>query len=114
MHVGDIHSGSQYCTLSYNRTIFDLWSQFKNPLVYTPGDNEWADCQKSKEGGNVKDSNGEYVDYANGNPVANLALIRSMFFPEAGKTLGKQKIQLISQRRPTILLTLRTQSTSKT
>jgi hypothetical protein len=21
------------------------------PLVYTPGDNEWADCHKKKEGG---------------------------------------------------------------
>jgi len=96
MHVGDIHSGSQYCTLAYNRTISDLWKQFTDPLVYTPGDNEWADCQKSKEGGNVNDS-GNYVDYANGNPVANLALIRSMFFPNPGETLGGQKKHVISQ-----------------
>ena len=97
LHVGDIHSGSQYCTLSYNRTVLDLWTQFKNPLVYTPGDNEWTDCQKSKEGGNVKDSNGNYVDYANGNPVANLALIRSMFFSKPGETLGKHEKKVISQ-----------------
>ncbi|MEC4750384.1 metallophosphoesterase [Methylomicrobium sp. Wu6] len=97
LHVGDIHSGSQYCTLAYNRTIFDLWTQFKNPLVYTPGDNEWTDCQKSKEGGNVKDSNGNYVDYANGNPVANLALIRSIFFTNPGETLGGHEKRVISQ-----------------
>jgi hypothetical protein len=30
--------------------------------VYTPGDNEWTDCQKSKEGGGVKNSAGEYVE----------------------------------------------------
>ena len=97
LHVGDIHSGSQYCTLAYNRTIFDLWRQFKDPLVYTPGDNEWADCQKTKEGGNVKDSNGDYVNYAIGNPVANLALIRSMFFSKPGKTLGEHSKKVISQ-----------------
>lgn len=100
LHVGDIHSGSQYCTLAYNRTIFDLWRQFKDPLVYTPGDNEWTDCQKKKEGGNVKDTiigSGEYVNYAIGNPVANLALIRSMFFSKPGETLGEHSKQVISQ-----------------
>lgn len=97
LHVGDIHSGSQYCTLAYNRAVFDLWTQFKDPLVYTPGDNEWADCHKSGEGGNVMDSNGDYVDYANGDPVANLALVRQMFFSSPGETLGGRKAQVISQ-----------------
>ncbi len=49
LHVGDIHSGSQFCTLAYNRTVFNLWGDFKDPLIYTPGDNEWADCHKSGE-----------------------------------------------------------------
>src|SRR5882672_2291672 len=88
LHAGDIHSGSGYCTLAYDQAISDLWSQFRDPLIYTPGDNEWADCQKSKEGGGVKNSAGEYVAYAAGHPVANLALVRQMFFPEAGETLG--------------------------
>jgi hypothetical protein len=88
LHVGDIHSGSQYCTEAYDQSIRDLWTQYKDPLVYTPGDNEWADCHKSGEGGNVKDSALNYVDYANGNPIANLGLIRSMFFPTPGVTLG--------------------------
>jgi hypothetical protein len=91
LHVGDIHSGSTYCTQSYNQTVYNLWTQFKDPLVYTPGDNEWTDCQKSKEGGGVKNAAGQYVDYAAGHPVANLALVRSMFFPEAGVTLGRRK-----------------------
>ena len=59
LHTGDIHSGSTYCTLAYDQTVLDLWSQFKDPLVYTPGDNEWADCQKSKEGGGVTNTAGE-------------------------------------------------------
>lgn len=97
MHVGDIHSGKQYCTQSYDLSVFDLWAQFKDPLVYTPGDNEWTDCHKSGEGGNVTDSQGNPVDYANGNPVANLALIRSIFFPTPGVTLGGRKKQVVSQ-----------------
>ena len=97
VHAGDIHSGSTYCTMAYNQTVFNLWTQFKDPLVYTPGDNEWTDCQKSKEGGGVKNAAGEYVDYAAGHPVANLALVRSMFFPEAGKTLGGRTKYVTSQ-----------------
>ena len=49
LFAGDIHSGSGYCTQAYNQRILDLWSELRDPLVYTPGDNEWTDCQKSKE-----------------------------------------------------------------
>jgi len=91
MFVGDIHSGSGYCTQEYNQRIVDFWSELRDPLVYTPGDNEWSDCQKSKQGGGVKNSAGEYVAYAAGHPVANLALVRAMFFSEPGETLGREK-----------------------
>lgn len=97
LHVGDIHSGHQYCYESYDQTVYNLWTKFKDPLVYTPGDNEWTDCHKSGEGGNQQNSNGEYVDYANGDPVANLALVRSIFFQHPGKTLGKRAKTVISQ-----------------
>jgi hypothetical protein len=97
LFTGDTHSGSGYCTLAGNQTVLDLWSELKDPLIYTPGDNEWTDCQKSKEGGGVKNSAGEYVSYAAGNPVANLALVRSMFFPKAGETLGGRAKHVTSQ-----------------
>jgi hypothetical protein len=98
-HVGDIHSGKQYCTYDYDMSIFNHWQGFKTPLVYTPGDNEWTDCHKKKEGGGaynsatgqidyVKDANGNYVDYAAGDPIANLDLVRTIFFSNRGKTLG--------------------------
>jgi hypothetical protein len=98
-HIGDTHAGKQYCTEAYNKTVFEHWSAFNKPLVYTPGDNEWADCHKAKEGGGsydkasasinyVKDANGNFVDYAKGDPLANLALVRSMFFAAPGQTLG--------------------------
>ena len=98
-HIGDIHAGKQYCTQAYDQTIFEHWTAFKQPLVYTPGDNEWMDCHKAKEGGGsfnkatgkidyVVDADGKFADYAKGDPIANLALIRSMFFAKPGQTLG--------------------------
>jgi len=78
-HIGDTHAGKQYCTEDYNKTIAAHWSAFKKPFVYTPGDNEWADCHKAKEGGGsfnkatgqidyVMDANGNFADYAKGQP----------------------------------------------
>lgn len=96
LHVGDIHSGSQFCTEAYDREIFDLWTAFKNPLVYTPGDNEWTDCHKAKEGGNVF-VGGHPVDFANGDPLANLELVRSIFFADPGYALGGRHKRVFSQ-----------------
>ncbi|NBP40081.1 MAG: hypothetical protein EBS54_08170 [Betaproteobacteria bacterium] len=96
LHVGDIHSGKEFCTESFNRTIFDQWKAFTLPLVYVPGDNEWADCHKAKEGGGTYSASTGSINYvttdggsyAKGDPIANLALIRSIFFSTPGKTLG--------------------------
>jgi hypothetical protein len=107
MHVGDIHSGKQFCTQAYDQQILDLWTAYQHPLVYTPGDNEWSDCHKAAEGGGtynkttkqidyVLDAQGNPVDYAKGDPVANLALVRSIFFPRPGYTLGDPK-RVLSQ-----------------
>ena len=104
MHVGDIHSGKQFCTEAYDRTVFDLWKAFQDPLVYTPGDNEWSDCHKVAEGGGQYSpttqqiayvlAGGVPVDYASGDPVANLDLVRSIFFAQPGQTLGGKKAVL--------------------
>ncbi|CAN5374688.1 hypothetical protein BH11PSE11_BH11PSE11_32150 [soil metagenome] len=99
LHTGDIHSGKQYCTQDYNQTILNQWKAFKNPLIYTPGDNEWTDCHKPAEGGGtynattgvidyVKDASGNQVDYKGGEPVENLKLVRSLFFATPGKSQG--------------------------
>jgi hypothetical protein len=107
IHVGDIHSGKQYCTESYDRTVAGLWSHFTDPVVYTPGDNEWADCHKAGEGGGTWNAstgqvdhvtvNGRLADYAGGDPIANLGLIRSIFFPTPGATLGSGTLHTVSQ-----------------
>ena len=109
VHVGDIHSGSQYCTAAYDQAVAGLWKAFADPLVYTPGDNEWTDCHKAKEGGGTYNATtgqvdyvldpttGQPVDYAKGNPVDNLALVRSIFFAHPGHTLGSGALRVLSQ-----------------
>jgi hypothetical protein len=110
LHVGDIHSGKQFCTEAYDQTVFDLWSAYRAPLVYTPGDNEWTDCHKTGEGGGaysaatgtinyIVDGGGNPVDYAKGDPVANLDLVRSIFFAKPGHALGGGKKRVLSQAR---------------
>lgn len=82
LHVGDIHSGKQTCSLAYDQSVYDLWTAFQSPVVYTPGDNEWTDCHKSKEGG---------LD-----PLANLGYVRNVFFATPGNAIAVDK-PLLSQ-----------------
>jgi hypothetical protein len=102
MQAGDIHSGKQYCTAKYDHTIRGLWNTYQDPLIYTPGDNEWTDCHKTGEGGGsynagtgeidyMRDAKGRLIDYAGGNPVANLDLVRSVFFNHPGRAIGGVK-----------------------
>jgi hypothetical protein len=91
LHTGDIHSGKQYCTEDYNRSIFNLFQSFETPLIFAPGDNEWIDCQKPKQGGGTSNS------YFLGDPYKNLELVRSIFFSKPGKTLGKTEMSVHTQ-----------------
>jgi hypothetical protein len=74
-HLGDIKNGSSACTDEYFASIRAAFDTFEHPLVYTPGDNEWVDCQR--------ENNGSY------NPLERLDKLRELFFPAAGKTLGE-------------------------
>jgi Calcineurin-like phosphoesterase len=80
LHVGDIHSGKQTCSQTYDQLIYDLWVTFHSPLVYTPGDNEWTDCHKSGEGSQP--------------PLTNLGFVRTIFFSEPGNTIAVDKAVL--------------------
>jgi len=96
LHVGDIHSGSMPCTgagllplpagsnPAWNLAIFALFEHFREPVVYTPGDNEWTDCHKTKQ-------------FSSGAPLKELASVRQLFFPRPGYTLGAEKKRVLSQ-----------------
>ncbi|WP_018332052.1 metallophosphoesterase [Actinomycetospora chiangmaiensis] len=77
-HLGDIKDGSSVCSDQYFAQIKAQFDRFADPLVYTPGDNEWTDCHRT--------NNGAY------NPLERLAAVRKVFFPQPGKTLGQKSV----------------------
>ncbi len=83
VHLGDIKSGGTRCDNAYFLQIAGFFDAFKDPLVYTPGDNEWTDCHRT--------TNGAY------NPLERLAKIREIFFPEPGVTVGGRKKHVLAQ-----------------
>ena len=96
MHVGDIHSGSLPCTSygilptiskadpSWSLQVYHAFQAMNAPVVYTPGDNEWTDCQKTKE-------------LSSGAPLNELNAIRTLFFARTGKTLGDTSEKVSTQ-----------------
>ncbi len=96
IHLGDIHGGKMPCTSAgilppiassnpgWNQQIFDVFQRFRAPFVLTPGDNEWTDCHKAKEG-------------ASGAPLKELAAERGLFFSRPGVTLGLDEMDVASQ-----------------
>ncbi|WP_209329373.1 metallophosphoesterase [Lunatimonas salinarum] len=82
IHVGDIKSGSTPCSDAYFEQIKGYFSEFEQPLIYTPGDNEWTDCHRP--------ACGEY------DPEERLDKLRQLFFSE-GESQGKNPIALHTQ-----------------
>jgi hypothetical protein len=82
-HLGDIKNGSTPCTDAYFAEVKSQFDRFADPLVYTPGDNEWTDCHRP--------NNGSY------NPLERLATLRQVFFPRPGRTLGEHPARVDSQ-----------------
>ncbi|MBI2799209.1 MAG: metallophosphoesterase [Gammaproteobacteria bacterium] len=98
IHVGDLHSGSMPCTSAdilppivksnpgWNQWVYSRLQQIKRPVVYTPGDNEWADCHKGKQ-------------LASGAPLKELASVRRLFFAKPGATLGVNDQEVSTQAK---------------
>ncbi len=83
LHVGDIKNGSSLCSDDYFDLIRSDFDTFEDPLVYTPGDNEWTDCHRA--------NNGAY------NSLERLAKVRGVFFDQPGRTLGQHPMGVDSQ-----------------
>ena len=77
IHLGDIKNGSSRCDSSYFEARLADFDRFEDPVVYTPGDNEWTDCHRANNGGFL--------------PTERLAEIRNVFFKSRGRTLGKRR-----------------------
>lgn len=83
IHIGDIKTGSTPCSneiIDAQRAFFD---SFESALVFTPGDNEWTDCHRERAG--------------KFDPLERLAYLRTTFFPDPARSLGKAPIALERQ-----------------
>lgn len=83
IHLGDIKSGSTPCSDEWYDFIATGFATFTDPLVYTPGDNEWTDCHRANNGGY--------------DPLERLDRIREVFFNEPGVTLGARGMRMEAQ-----------------
>ena len=83
IHVGDVKSGSAPCSDDVLKAARDQLMTFEQPLVYTPGDNEWTDCHRGNAG--------------RFDPRERLSKVRELFFPTAGQSLGKTPLAVETQ-----------------
>src|SRR5262249_46910330 len=51
LYDGDIKDGSSKCTDDVFDAAIKMFNQFKRPVLYIPGDNEWTDCHRLNNGG---------------------------------------------------------------
>lgn len=80
-HAGDIRGGDTDCSDAVLRRSYELFQQFDDAFWFTPGDNEWTDCHRL----------GGFL------PTERLAFVRSLFFPDPGRTTGGAPMPVVSQ-----------------
>lgn len=83
VHTGDIKTGSSFDTDELIRARFALYQNFRMPFIFTPGDNEWTDAHRKKEGWY--------------NPLERLAFVRKVFYPTPGWSTGGRPMRVSTQ-----------------
>lgn len=82
VHLGDIKSGDTHCTDDVFRRAAELFNTFDQPLIYTPGDNEWTDCHRANNGGY--------------DPLERLSMLRRLMYPSTS-SFGRSPLLLQQQ-----------------
>lgn len=83
LHVGDIFWHP--CTDETYQRSLGWFDHLRHPVIYTPGDNEWADCWEPGSGAFE--------------PLERLHRIREIFFSKPTRSLGGKPLPLASQGR---------------
>jgi hypothetical protein len=81
LHVGDMFWYP--CSDKNYRQSLDALNTIEHPVVYTPGDNEWADC-------------GEVIA-GNRDPQERLRMLRSVFFARPDRSIGACPMRVATQ-----------------
>jgi hypothetical protein len=82
VHVGDFKATRAPCSDELFRSRREWLDRVRHPLVFVPGDNEWADCHGLQAGGYE--------------PLERLAKLRELFFRDE-ESLGQRRIRLARQ-----------------
>lgn len=82
VHVGDFHGKFSRCDDRLFKQRKEQFDTSTHPFIYTPGDNEWADCHTPKTGGY--------------DTTERLAALREIFF-QGAQTLGQRKLTVTRQ-----------------
>jgi hypothetical protein len=86
VHDGDFKDPAPACSDDRFTKVKESFNKSKAPFVYTPGDNEWMDCNAMGNTGNRMD------------PVERLGKLREMFFAQ-DESLGVNRMPLTTQRQ---------------
>ena len=81
IHVGDIW-GASMCVKERYEEILDQFNAFQKPLIFTPGDNEWTDCDRHA--------------YGDWDPGSRLQVLRDVYFQDA-RSFGRETMPLVRQ-----------------
>ena len=85
LHLGDI-LWYPCSNEAYGDRLYRM-NRIRHPVIYTPGDNEWADCHEAIAGGF--------------RPLDRLQQLRARFFADPGTTLGGRTMAVTTQARDT-------------
>ena len=107
LYVGDIHSGKQPCTFATTSRSTTCGRRFKTRSstrrATTSGPTATSPKARAATHRQIdRATPGNYVDYANGDPVANLGLVRQIFFADPGQRWAAAHKQVLSQAQASI------------
>jgi hypothetical protein len=81
IHVGDT-KGHGDCGRAFQESQLAFFDRFAGPVIYAPGNNEWADCWKANRG--------------SADPSEILALMRDVFWSRR-ESLGRKRIPVVRE-----------------
>ena len=81
IHVGDT-KGYGDCGRTFQETQLEFFNRFAAAVIYTPGNNEWADCWKANRG--------------SADPTEILTLMRGIFWSKP-ESLGRSRLPLVRE-----------------
>jgi hypothetical protein len=93
IHIGDTW-GIQKCDDAAYEHVLTFFDKYDHPVVYTPGDNEWTDCNAFSLG--VPTFETMFLAPGPVDPVERLGALRGIFFSKA-QSLGAKPMPLTRQ-----------------